>query len=219
MRVLRQNFCRAGRPGALPRRWHRRRRAAGISPCPGLRQRDDEEAEAFAVRQATFATARAACVANIAESRAAAEVKAQQRALDKATATRAFVPSGAKERPLKQARCLTKSRSAQIQRRTWRAAGSAPASRRTLSRTSCSSAGCCPWRRRAQAGARRAARRCWARPLPSSALRRALLRWPLTRPQQRRVRRKPRAAHALQREEGRRSIRRAQAHWTVDDFE
>jgi hypothetical protein len=104
--------------------------AAGIIPCPGLRQREDEEAEAFAARQATFAAARAACVAKIAESRAAAEAKAQQRALDKATATRAFVPGGAKERPLKQARLsdevAQRANATEDLARGWFSAGLAP---------------------------------------------------------------------------------------------
>lgn len=78
--------------------------AVGVSPCPGVSQREGENAQEFAERKATFAAARTACRAKVAELAAAADAKAEKRALDKATSPLTFVASGAKERPQKQAR-------------------------------------------------------------------------------------------------------------------
>ena len=83
-----------GEPGAYP--------SVSAQYCPGPRREGEEEDEAFAVRRAQFAAARAACRARQAELKAYADEKKQKAALDKVTAPHTFVPGGAKARPLKQ---------------------------------------------------------------------------------------------------------------------
>ena len=77
--------------------------------CPGPTLRDDEDAEAFLGRKASFDAARAACRAKNAALRAEVDAKQQKRALDRATAPHTFVPDGAKLRPLKQAKLTDSS--------------------------------------------------------------------------------------------------------------
>jgi hypothetical protein len=112
-------FCGKGLPALVDRlRRHHAGRPegvttapAGVTFCPGPLQKEDEEAEAFAARKAQFLAARAGARAKMAELKEAADAKAQQTALDKATAPQTFVPGGAKKRPLKQAKMTDSSES------------------------------------------------------------------------------------------------------------
>jgi hypothetical protein len=103
---------------------------AGIAACAGPRAREGEDAEELAAHTATFAAARSACAAKVAELRAAAAAKKAQQLLDKATAPRSFVPEGAKERPLKQARMddnvARRAQATEDLARGWFSAGIAP---------------------------------------------------------------------------------------------
>jgi hypothetical protein len=135
---------------------------AGIAACAGPAAHASEEPAEFAARQASFVAARAACCAKVAELHDAAAARDRKRSLDQFTAPHAFVPDGAKERPLKQ-KTLTDSTARHLKAtedlaRGFYSAGIAG----NMSSTSCCSAACCRSLKRGGRGGRPAARNCLA---------------------------------------------------------